>query len=66
MQRDARIERVWTREGVIHGIRKDNQKLYKVNDLYQAGLDLGYNINDVLQCFPKSGYFPRGPSEGGT
>ena len=66
MQKDARFERVWTREGIIHGIRRDNQKLYKVNDLYQAGLDLGYNISDVLQCFPKSGYFPRGPSEGGT
>ena len=66
MQKDARFERVWTREGTIHGIRRDNQKLYKVNDLYQAGLDLGYNINDILQCFPKSGYFTWGTSESGT
>ena len=66
MQKDARFERVWTREGTINAIRKDTQNLYKVNDLYQAGLDLGYNIYDVLNCFPKSGYFTRGPSESGT
>ena len=66
MQKDARFERVWTREGTINAIRKDTQLLYKVNDLYQAGLDLEYNIYDVLNCFPKSGYFTRGPSESRT
>ena len=66
MQKDAGFERVWTRKGTIHGFRKDNQKLYKLNDPYQAGLDLENNINDVLQCFPKSGYFTWGPSQRGT
>ena len=27
MQKDARFERVWTREKTFHGIRKNNQKL---------------------------------------
>ena len=51
MRADTRINNVWTRDGVIHFIWKEDEKKYTLNNLFEGGLFLGYNIDDVEECF---------------
>ena len=51
MQSDIRINATWTREGAIFCEWKADGLVYKINGLYEGGVDLNYNIEDVMRCF---------------
>ena len=51
MKSDTRIQNAWTREGTIYFVWKEDGNIYKVNGLYEGGVFLNYNIEDVLGCF---------------
>ena len=51
MKTDKNLASVWTKEGVIFYKWHDNERVYKLNNLYDGGIELGYNVDDVLSCF---------------
>ena len=51
MKSDTRISNVWTREGTIHYIWKDDNNKYTINNLFEGGLFLSYDISDMENCF---------------
>ena len=51
MRSDIGINATWTREGATFYEWKADGLVYKINGLYEGGLDLSYNIADVMRCF---------------
>ena len=51
MKTDERIQSTWTREGTIYFIWKEDQRIYKINGLWEGGDFLDYSIDNVLKCF---------------
>ena len=51
MRSDERIQSTWTREGTIFFIWKADEKLYKINELYEGGQFLEYILDVVRNCF---------------
>ena len=51
MKADTRISKSWTRDGTNFFIWKDDYKTYNINNLYEGGLFLNYEIDDVEGCF---------------
>ena len=59
MRSDIRINATWTREGAIFYEWKADGLVYKVNGLYEGGVDLSYNIEDVRRCFKRTPFSGR-------
>ena len=55
MKRDSRISMVWTRESNIFYQFKNERSVRKITGLYEGGDELGYQFQDVKNCF----YFQR-------
>ena len=55
MKRDSRIAMVWTRESNIFYQFKNERSVRKITGLYEGGDELGYQLQDVKNCF----YFQR-------
>ena len=51
MKSDCRNKSAWTREGVIHYIWKADERLYRIDGLYEGGSSLKYRFQDVMNCF---------------
>ena len=51
MKSDTRIESTWTREGNLFYKWKDNNKVHCLRQLYEGGIELGYELQDVQFCF---------------
>ena len=51
MKSDTRISKLWTRDGTIYFVWKDDNKTYTINNLYDGGICLEYDIADVEYCF---------------
>ena len=51
MKEDNRLNSVFTRDGVIHYTRNDDNRRYRVINLYHGALDLGYSLQDLHNCF---------------
>ena len=51
MKNDNRLNSVFTRDGIIHYTRNDENRRYRVNNLYHGALDLGYSLEDLHNCF---------------
>ena len=51
MKSDTRISKLWTRDGTIHFVWKDDNKTSTINNLYDGGIFLEYDIADVEYCF---------------
>ena len=51
MKADTRISKVWTREGTIFFVWREDNKTYTVQNLFDGGLFLDYDINDIEDCF---------------
>ena len=53
MKDDNRLNPVFTRDGVIHYIRNDDNRRYIIHDLYTVALDFDYGLQDLhyyLRC----------------
>ena len=59
MRSDIRINATWTREGAIFYEWKPDGLVYKINGLYEGGVDLSYNIEDVMRCFKRMPFSGR-------
>ena len=51
MKSDTRISKLWTRDGTIYFVWKDDTKTYTINNLYDCDIFLEYDIADVEYCF---------------
>ena len=51
MKSDCRIKSAWTRESVIHYVWKADERLYRIDGLYEGGSSLKYRFQDVINCF---------------
>ena len=51
MKADDRINSVWSREGTLFNELKYDNLAYKIQGLYESGIDLNYSIESVLNCF---------------
>ena len=51
MKSDTRISKLWSRDGTIYFVWKDDNKTYTINNLYDGGIFLEYDIADVEYCF---------------
>ena len=51
MKQDNRINSAYTRDGTIFYTKKDDNRVYKILNLYEGGLDLGYSLHDLKTCF---------------
>ena len=59
MRSDIRINATWTREGAIFYEWKPDGLVYKINGLYEGGVDLSYNLEDVMRCFKRTPFSGR-------
>ena len=59
MRSDIRINATWTREGAIFYEWKADVLVYKINGLYEGGVDLSYNIEDAMRRFKKTPFSGR-------
>ena len=44
MKKGQRIESVWTREGTIFYVWRENKRVYKIIELYEAARNLNYDF----------------------
>ena len=51
MKADMRISKVWTREGTIFFVWKEDSKTYTIQNLFDGGLFLNYEMSDIEDCF---------------
>ena len=51
MKNDNRISKLWTRDGTIFFIWKNDNQTYTITNLYEGGLFSDYKIYDVESCF---------------
>ena len=51
MKQDNRINTAYTRDGTIFYTTKDDNRVYKIVNLYEGGLNLGYGLHDLKNCF---------------
>ena len=48
---DTQISKLWTRDGTICFVWKDDNKTYTITNLYDGGIFLEYDTADVEYCF---------------
>ena len=60
MKKDQRIESVWTREGTIFYVWRENKRVYKVVELYEAARNLNFYFLEFSKSFnnSRSNIFP--------
>ena len=60
MKKDQRIESVWTREATIFYVWRENKRVYKIIELYEAERNLNYEFLEFSKCFnhSRSNIFP--------
>ena len=51
MRTDKKIFSAWSRDGNLFYQVTEGSKIFKITDLYEGGLKLGYSLSDVLHCF---------------
>ena len=59
MKSDNGISAVWTKEGSILYTFHNDREILKIYNLYDGTIDLNYDAEDALQCFPRQ-VFPSG------
>ena len=60
MKSDNNIEKVWSREGTLHYVKAGgDNRVYKINSLYDGGQALGYDFYTVQSCFKDTRVFIR-------
>ena len=67
LMKSDNIEKVWSREGTLHYVkaRVDN-KVYKINSVYDGGQALGYDFYTAQSCFKDTRVFIRRSQESGS
>ena len=67
MKSDNNIEKVWSREGTLHYVKAGgDNRVYKINSLYDGGQALGYDFYTVHSCFKDTRVFIRKSQESGS
>ena len=51
MRRDNRISSAYTKDGAIYYTMKDENRVYKIQNLYEGASDLNYSLHDLRSCF---------------
>ena len=64
MRSDNRVESVWTRDGTIFFVWKQDKKIYKIEGLFEGGSFLDYSLTNVVNCF--TGVFGGAQQQEGT
>ena len=64
MRNDSRVESVWTRDGTIFLVWKHDEKIYKIQGLFESGTFMDYSLTNVMNCF--SGVFGGAQQQEGT
>ena len=67
MKSDNNIEKVWSREGTLHYVKAGaDNRVHKINSLYDGGQALGYDFYTVQSCFKDTRVFNRRSQESGS
>ena len=51
MRQDNRIGSAYTKDGAIYYTMKDENRVYKIQNLYEGASDLNYSLHDLRSCF---------------
>ena len=51
MKQDNRINSAYTKNGSILYTKKDNNRVYKIRNLYEGAFNLGFSLHDLKNCF---------------
>ena len=51
MRHDNRINSAYTSDGSILYTKKDDNRVYKIVNLYEGAFNLGYSLHDLKNCF---------------
>ena len=51
MKQDNRINSAYTKDGSILYTKKDDNRVYKILNLYEGAFNLGYSLHDLKNCF---------------
>ena len=64
MRSDNRVESVWTRDGTIFFVWKQDKNIYKIEGLFEGGSFMDYSLTNVMNCF--TGVFGGAQQQEGT
>ena len=53
LRADNRLNYVWSKEGTIYYTKVNDDTFYRITNLLDGAYELGYNVDDVMNCFRK-------------
>ena len=51
LKADTSINSAWTRDGNINYTVTGDKRTYRIQNLFEGGIDMGYSMDDVMNCF---------------
>ena len=48
---DTRLNSAWTRDGNINYTVTGDKRTYRIQNLFEGSIDMGYSMDDVMSCF---------------